>query len=252
MPQTDAEEFLDEGNGRDPAAARPADPPPEPAAMDRRWRMLRLVLLAQVAIALIAILGNLAEYRLLADFRDGIYQDGVTAERDAHASDQRQSLIALVQIAVAVVSGVVILTWLYRASRQVRALGATNLQYTPGWTVGWFFIPVLSLWVPYQAVRELWEASNDPSRRPRGEGCALLGWWWTLWLANAFVSQALWRMGRSAETLDQFIRLNVIGSLAEVLAIALAAVSLALFADIHGAQRLHASRLAQQRPPAPD
>ncbi|MBX3726935.1 MAG: DUF4328 domain-containing protein [Xanthomonadales bacterium] len=246
MSQPDAATELEETISDEIGALPPVDPVSEPAALDRRWHMVRLVLLAQVVVALVAILGNLAEYRLLADFRDGLYQDDITADRDAQASDQRQSLIGMTQIAVFVVSGVVILLWLYRSARHVRALGATRLQYTPGWTVGWFFIPLFSLWVPYLAVRELWEASNDPARRPRGEGCALLGWWWTLWLANGFAGQAVWRMARSAETVEQFIRLNVVGTLGEVLGIALAAVSLALFADIHGAQRMHAARLTQQ------
>src|SRR5438093_12382214 len=54
------------------------------------------------------------------------------------------------------------LTWLQRAYRNLPALHATELRYTPGWAVGSWFIPLVNLFAPHQVVSELWKAS-DPS-----------------------------------------------------------------------------------------
>ena len=31
------------------------------------------------------------------------------------------------------------------------------MQYTPGWCVGWFFIPIANLVMPYIILKELWQ-----------------------------------------------------------------------------------------------
>jgi hypothetical protein len=64
-------------------------------------------------------------------------------------------------------------------------LGAERLEFTPGWAVGWFFIPFASLWMPFRAVREIWCRSHDPrDRRNCPSGSVLVGVWWTCWIAD--------------------------------------------------------------------
>ena len=41
------------------------------------------------------------------------------------------------------------LTWVYKSNVNVKALGASNMKYTPGWSVGWFFIPIANISKPY-------------------------------------------------------------------------------------------------------
>jgi hypothetical protein len=86
------------------------------------------------------------------------------------------------------------LLWQYRAHTNLRALGASGLSYSPGWAVGWWFIPFANVVMPYLTVRELWKAS-DPDVgavdwKARG-GAAIVGVWWGLRL----VAQALFQIG---------------------------------------------------------
>jgi hypothetical protein len=46
--------------------------------------------------------------------------------------------------------------WLHRAAKNLPALGRGGMQFTPGWSVGWFFIPFANLVKPLAAVSELW------------------------------------------------------------------------------------------------
>ena len=75
----------------------------------------------------------------------------------------------------------------------LRAFGRSDLRFTPGWAVGWWFVPIASLWMPFQTVRELWKAS-DPARDSLGwrsiRTWRLLGWWWACWIASAVASGA--------------------------------------------------------------
>lgn len=92
-------------------------------------------------------------------------------------------------------TGVCFFVWTYRLNRNLRALGVTGLQFTPGWAVGYFFIPIMSLYRPYQIFREIWQGS-DPGLAPRSGRAwqnirppALLGFWWVLWLISNLVDR---------------------------------------------------------------
>ena len=45
----------------------------------------------------------------------------------------------------------------YRSNANLRSLGVHNLEYTPGWCAGYWFIPIANLFRPYQATREVYE-----------------------------------------------------------------------------------------------
>lgn len=72
--------------------------------------------------------------------------------------------------------------WTHRAARNLPALGGRNLKYTPGWAVGWFFIPFANFVVPYFVGMEIWRHS-DPQQSTDGYGSnsspVIAGWWLT-------------------------------------------------------------------------
>jgi hypothetical protein len=89
-----------------------------------------------------------------------------------------QGCVALLHVALYVVSGVVFLVWLHRASGNLRALGAEGQRYSPGWAVGAWFVPLANLVWPYEAVREIFAVSVGMERRR----IAIVGWWWATYL----------------------------------------------------------------------
>jgi hypothetical protein len=53
--------------------------------------------------------------------------------------------------------------WQHRAASTARALGYAA-KHSPGWGVGCWFVPIVNLWMPYQAIRDCL-APGDPNRR---------------------------------------------------------------------------------------
>lgn len=108
-----------------------------------------------------------------------------------------QGLSALGTVVVFLATAVLFLVWLKRTAENARALGARELSFTPGWCVGWYFIPFFNLVKPYQAMAELWRAA-DPAAGPEGWKelplPGLLRVWWTVWLASNMLNQAALRM----------------------------------------------------------
>lgn len=103
------------------------------------------------------------------------------------------------------VCAIVVLRWIHRANVNARALGARDLAASPGMSVGWFFVPIANLWMPFQAMRQLWKASAKPGDREAADTSALLGWWWLFWLGWQVATVAaivLTGQGRSRGALD--------------------------------------------------
>ena len=80
---------------------------------------------------------NALEYQLLVALRDGFYPGDSAIEM----SDARQTLLAMLQIAVILPTMVFVLMWIYRANYNVRHLGASGLRYSPKASIGWYFVP---------------------------------------------------------------------------------------------------------------
>lgn len=89
--------------------------------------------------------------------------------------------------ALCLLVGIVIFcVWVYRANVNADALVSGATEFTPGWAVGWFFIPLANLFKPYQAVSEIYRAS-DPDADPDFWSVTpvpfYLPLWWGSWVA---------------------------------------------------------------------
>ena len=113
------------------------------------------------ATAAIALLSLSAVKHLAAA---GVHWHAISAIQEwAHNSQFRSavdikrltSLLASTGFLVWLGTATAVLMWVHRAYRNLPALGARDMAYSPGWAVGWWFIPFLNLVRPYQVVREI-------------------------------------------------------------------------------------------------
>lgn len=81
---------------------------------------------------------------------------------------------------------IIMLMWFYRANKNARAL-SSGLEITPGWAVGFFFVPIMSLYKPYQAISEIWRSAASPYSWKRLNDPAIIRWWWGLYLVSAII-----------------------------------------------------------------
>jgi hypothetical protein len=83
--------------------------------------------------------------------------------------------------------------WIYNAACNARALGANGLQITPGWAVGWYFIPFMCLFKPFQGMEEIWKGSASPASWQAQNTPVLLRLWWGAWLLTNLVGAVVSR-----------------------------------------------------------
>jgi len=88
-----------------------------------------------------------------------------------------------------VISGITLVVtftmFIHNASSNLEHLRIAGQKFTPGWSVGWFFVPFMNLYKPTRVVRELSTASGSTdTRNPRAwqnvesqEGMFISSWW---------------------------------------------------------------------------
>jgi uncharacterized protein DUF4328 len=76
------------------------------------------------------------------------------------ASNARIGAAALVYLLLFAAAGIAFLRWLHLAYVNLRQLGTGFMRFTPGWAVGYWFVPILNLWRPKQVLDDLWRATD--------------------------------------------------------------------------------------------
>jgi hypothetical protein len=209
-----------------------------------RW--LKILLWVGISLTAIAIASGLVELKLLADLEAGKKLGPDVAEM----SDLRQRVIGGVRFVAIITTIVIFAMWIYRANYNARQLGATDMVFTPGWSVGWYFIPIANLWKPYQAMREIWKASAAPANwkdHPRGP---ILPWWWGLFLFDNFLNQAAFRLALRAQTLPQITEASMLSVVSDAVDIVASLIALALVSQIYRMQMAHRASPSSVEAPA--
>ena len=107
--------------------------------------------------------------------------------------------------------------WIYRTNANAHSFGTGDMTITPGWGVGWFFIPIANLFKPYEGVKETWRVSHEVGGLPDEADSSLLRWWWGLWIANSILGTVSFQLGgRFDEPLEGFYYANLLGALVNV------------------------------------
>jgi heme/copper-type cytochrome/quinol oxidase subunit 2 len=105
----------------------------------------------------------------------------------AEFNDQLVLVASVIYLIFLFISSVLFLVWVYRAAANIHSCRSAAMSITPGWAVGWNFIPIASLWKPYQAIKQIWQASQDLGHPDNVRVPGYFGWWWGCWIASNIV-----------------------------------------------------------------
>lgn len=199
----------------------------------RLVKWLTILLAAEATLGLLALWSGWLEIELL----ERLSHEEVT-EAEAGASDLRQGLIGLAQLGLLIALVVLFCLWIPRANRNARALGAGGMRFTPRWCVIWYVIPILNLFRPYQAMKEIWQASvpGDATAWRERTAPPILPLWWALWLISGFAGQLALRLSMRAVELEDILRGSWATLFADAVDIPLALAAMRLVRDIHAMQ----------------
>ena len=208
--------------------------------------LLSVMFIGYTVLSLMASGSDFMEIQL---FSTASISDTV-ADAEIDASELRQGFIALLRFGLLMPLMVIFCCWIYRANANARSLGADDMNYTPGWSVGWFFVPLMNIFKPFKVMKEIWQASS-PNIKESWQVqtvSALVPAWWALWLLSQFTGQAATRMSFNASSFDQLSNASTVMLVSDCIDIPLSIVILMIIRAIHDNQQRRHYNLMHQQP----
>ncbi|MGD9581766.1 MAG: DUF4328 domain-containing protein [Vampirovibrionia bacterium] len=147
------------------------------------------------------------------------------------------SVIDGFQSMIFLLGGIIFLIWTYKACSNARILSEDTMKYSPGWAVGWYFVPIYSLWKPYLAMKEIWIESHKGVNKPINK-TYLLGIWWTLWISSNILAQISFNTGLSDNIIVEYLVPSLLNLTAETLSIIMNLVVITIISIINNVQRV--------------
>jgi hypothetical protein len=171
----------------DGAAAedRPFAAPPTPAPSGIGFKPLRTQTIVTIVLMVTAFVANLVF---------NVASNVSLPEEDFYG------LAGGAYFLFALVGFIAMLAWFYRAAKNARAISA-GLETRPGWAVGYFFVPILSLYRPYRTMSEIWRSAHAPLSWKTRDDPVSIRFWWGGWLTGAIAGSIAGRVEPEAGVL---------------------------------------------------
>ncbi len=212
--------------------------------LSRLVKVLKVSLGAFILIGLISAWSGWQELELLERVASGEW----VSEEEANANDYRQWVLSVVSLLVFLLTAILICRWTYLSNKNARALGAEPMEHSPGWSAGWYFIPIACWWKPYQALREIFMASHpghdaDWKQAPSPD---LMPLWWALWILSSVMGTIIGVAARNLETIEDYLRLSNLNFYSILLDVVTAAFLMILVSTLYTWQCQKANNLNPQ------
>lgn len=241
-----------------------------PDASDYRYRapgvlvtVVTALLGLSIALSVLFTVLSLREMWLLGELEaaGGFAAPAEAFERLA-ANEMIVGVLNFAVLGLTVVTAVPLIMLVHRQTANAWALGAERgrpLDYSPGWAVGYFFIPIANLIRPPQVMAQNFRYSDAAAARGEGRVPPWPYLWWTCWVFAGFVGRGQLAVIAAAEgngDLDLYWWAEVLSIAQDLLTVGAAVGGILMFRDLARTQeraaaagpRPRADRLADACP----
>ncbi|MEX2286862.1 MAG: DUF4328 domain-containing protein [Planctomycetaceae bacterium] len=202
-------------------------------SMSSLVKVVTVLMAIYVLMTIVSIGSSLLQLSVLNQLKAGVD----VPEEILQMNDLREFVIAITFMGVFIALAICFLRWVYRANRNAQALVRSPLTISPGWSVGWYFVPIMNLFKPYQAVKEIWQASTPAVADWRKAPVSpIVGFWWTFWILDNIASQASVRLSFRADDVSELITSTGVDIGSSAIGIPSAVLALLLVRNLHNMQ----------------
>ncbi len=191
---------------------------------ERRAKNAITLIWVILALEVASLISAYLQYNLLYTFENG----GWVSPKSADVNDLRELVISITYMVMFIISAVFFIQWFRRAYFNLHLL-VKPLSHTEGWAAGSWFVPIISLYRPFQIMKELYEETSAYLRiegvvKNESFSTQFLSWWWALWILSNFLGQIIFRL--PTETMDQLINATMVNIIAHIIGIPLALITI--------------------------
>jgi len=195
--------------------------------LQQRARLLKFLLAGGFVLVAAVLIGEIAELGGLLAIDDVIHLSS--------AAGLYLGVIVL-DFLVSITTIVIFSMWIYRAAANIVAAEVHGFAYTPGWAVGWYFIPFANLFKPFAAMRQIWNASHGERNERLDHANGLLALWWGTWILSNIAANISFRLTFNAASPEEALLGLQIGIASSIVSLVLYPAAYKLVDQITTAQ----------------
>ncbi len=167
-------------------------------------KVMVFFLYAYTFFTILLVFSTIYEYSLLLNIKQGI----TISIETVNSQNARQALLARAWGISMLITMICFCFWLYRADNNALSLHPNETKNTPGWSVGWYFVPVVHLYAGYQSMNEIWKVSKNPVFWKEEITPTLIKWWWFFWILSNIIFTISSKIG-STKNIDAYMNLSL-------------------------------------------
>lgn len=145
-------------------------------------------------------------------------------------SDLFQNILSISALVINLLTIIYFIRWFRRAYYNLHQLSGANPSYTEGWAAGSWFVPILSLFRPFQIMREIWDGTQRmiTHRLSVLHSNSFIGIWWGLYLVMSIYNNIVTRISWNAKELGEVTTATQLQLIGEVISWPAAIVTMVL------------------------
>lgn len=151
-------------------------------------------------------------------------------------------------VLISILYHIAFLRWVYVVNRNAQQW-SDAMTISPGWNVGWFFVPIACLWKPFEGIRESRGATIDAGAPESVDVPTWLRLWWGLSIGASIYGNVTAMILGVTETPDQWISASWMNVASIVIDVPLAVLTCRLLRDI---SMLQSARIAAESQVPPE
>lgn len=156
-----------------------------------------------VAVSAIAIVSDFASISFIDQAFSGTFESQAELDSQAATVDAFTQYAAVAYLIVFAWTAIVVGRWTYRAMKNLRGMGYET-TVSPAWAVGWHFIPIALLWMPFRGMAQIWRGSIHGAPIGEAKLPASMRLWWACWLFGNWFSFGAFRAQETGLATENF------------------------------------------------
>lgn len=134
--------------------------------------------------------------------------------------------------------------WCYRANHALSEVLHNELKTSAPLAAFWFIIPIASYWKPYEAVREIYQASRDREDWQGSGKTTIIAVWWVFHVVRALTAIAMKFMQMGGADMENTASLQIVALVMTVVLVVELPLLFVIVSRVTGHMRAQPRRIA--------
>lgn len=190
---------------------------------EHRSRTAIILIWIVMVLDILSLYSSYLQYNLLIAFKN----NEEVSDLMVSTNDYREQGIAILYLIAFIISAVTFIQWFRRAYYNLGTI--TRTEHTEGWAAGCWFVPIISIFRPYQIMKELNDKTIDFLKTKTTDyledNSQLIGIWWGLWVTSNIIGKYVTKYAFKDETIDTFINSTISDMVLSLIGIPLAIIT---------------------------